>query len=140
MGSMANTSFDLAEVCDALADQIDARGRLANFQESDGEEATLEHLASCLEDAADNLRTAGVAASLESATSAIAAIGQATVQAKSVLANLKKATEMITLAGSLLSLAAAAASGNLGTIGTSAVAVLSEAKQLLSATKGAGSA
>ena len=127
---MADTSFDLADACDTLANQIDARERIANYEESDGEGATLQHLASNLEDAADNLRTAGVAASLESAASALSAINNATSQAKVAVAKLKQANEMITLAGSVLSLAAAAASGNLGGIGTSAAAVVSEVKQL----------
>jgi hypothetical protein len=127
---MADTSFDLADACDTLADQIDARERISNYQESDGEGATLQHLASNLEDAADNLRTAGVAASLESATSALAAINDATARAKATVAKLKQANDMITLAGSLLSLAAAAASGNLGGIGTGVAAVVSEVKQL----------
>jgi hypothetical protein len=129
---MADNSFDLADACDSLADLIGDRERIPNFQESDGESATLEHLASQLEDAADNLRTAGVSASLESATSAMIAIGNATTQAKAVVEKLKQANAMITLAGSILSLAAAAAVGNLSGIGTSAAAVVSEAKQLIS--------
>ena len=127
---MADTSYDLAAACDALTDAIDAQRDAPTYTETGGEAATLDHLVSQLADAADNLRTAGVAASLESVASALADIANATAQAKAVVAKLKAANEMITLAGSVISLAAASASGNIGGIATSAAAVVSEAKAL----------
>jgi len=127
---VADTSYDLAAACDALVDAIDVRRQAPGYTETSGEAATLDHLVSALEDAADKLRTAGVAASLELATSALADINKATSQANAVVSKLKAANEMITLAGSVISLAAAAASGNIGGIATSVAAVVSEAKAL----------
>jgi hypothetical protein len=127
---MADTSYDLADACDALADAINTQRKAAGYTETGGEAATLDHLTSGLEDGANNLRTAGVAASLESMNSALASINSATTQAEAAVAKLKKANDMITLAGSVLSLAAAAASGNVGGIASGAAAVVSEVGQL----------
>jgi hypothetical protein len=127
---MAETSYELGDACDALADAIDAQRRAPTYSETSGEAATLDHLVSELEDEADNMRTAGVAASLESAASSLADIDKATTQAKAAVAKLKEANEMITLAGSVLSLAAAAASGNIGGIAAGVAAVVSEVGQL----------
>ncbi len=127
---LADTSYDLASVCDALVMAIDKARGAPGYSETGGEAATLDELVSSLEDAADNLRTAGVSASLEAATSPLTDIAKATSQAKSAVAKLKAANQMITLAGSLLSLAASAASGNIGGIATSAAAVISEVGQL----------
>jgi hypothetical protein len=127
---MADTSYDLADACDSLADAIDHQRKVPGYTETSGEAATLDHLTSTLEDAADNMRTAGVAASLESASSAQADIDKATTQAKTAATKLKKANDMITLAGSVLSLAAAATSGNIGGIAAGVAAVVSEAGQL----------
>jgi hypothetical protein len=127
---LADTSYDLASACDALVDSIDQQRKASGYDETGGQAATLDHLVSALEDQADNLRTAGVAASLESAASPVADIKSATAQAKAAVAKLKTANQMITLAGSVLSLAGAAATGNLSGIATSAAAVISEAAQL----------
>jgi hypothetical protein len=127
---VADTSYDLADACDSLADGLNNGRKAANYTETGGQAATLDHLTSGLEDEANNLRTAGVAASLESMNSALASINNATTQAKAAASKLKQANEMITLAGSVLSLAAAAASGNVPGIATGAAAVISEAGQL----------
>ncbi len=124
---MTDTSYDLADLCDSLWDAIDARREELDYEETSGEAATLDHLMSALEDEAGNLRTAGVAASLEAAASALADINKATTAAKAVVTQLKRANDMITLTGSVLSLAAAAASGNLGGIASGVAAVVSEA-------------
>jgi hypothetical protein len=127
---MADTSYDLADACDALADGINAQRKAVGYTETGGQAATLDHLVSGLEDAANNLRTAGVAASLESINSSLASINGATVQAKAAVAKLKQANDMITLAGSVISLVAAAACGNIGGIASGAAAVVSEAGKL----------
>ena len=127
---MASTSFDLADACDAMVDGLNAARNATDYTETGGQAATLDHLTSSLEDEANNLRTAGVAASLESMNSALVSINSATAQAKAALSKLKKANDMITLAGSLLALAAAAASGNVPAIATAAAGVVSEVGQL----------
>jgi hypothetical protein len=127
---VADTSYDLADTCDALADGINAQRKAGGYMETSGEAATLDHLVSSLEDAANNLRTAGVAESLASAAPALGDINKATAQAKAGVAKLKEANDMITFAGSLLSLAAAAASGNVGGTVSAAAAVVSEAAKL----------
>jgi hypothetical protein len=128
--ALVDTSYDLAAACDALANAITNQRNAKGYTETSGEAATLDHLVSSLRDEADNLRTAGVAASLEAATSPLADINNAATEAKSAVANLNTANQMITFAGSLLSLAAAAASGDLGGIASSAAAVVSEVGQL----------
>lgn len=128
---LADTSFDLAAACVASIQAITNQRNSPGYTETGGQTATLDHLVSSLEDRADNLRTAGVAALLESAAASLAQIKNATTQAKAAVANLKTADQMITLAGSLVSLAAAAASGDIPTIATSAAAVISEAVQLI---------
>ena len=131
---LADTSFDLADACVASIQAINIQRGSPGYTETGGQTATLDHLVSSLEDEADNLRTAGVAALLESAAASLAQIKNATTQAKAAVANLKTADQMITLAGSLISLAVAAASGNLPAIGTSSAAVISEAIQLVTKT------
>ena len=127
---VADSSYKLAETCDVLADGIDTQRKAPGYTESGGEAATLDHLLSGLADAADNMRTAGIAASLESAKPSQASIDKGTKQAKAVVLKLKKANDMITMAGSLLALTAAAASGNIPGIATAVAAVVSEAGQL----------
>jgi hypothetical protein len=128
--ALADTSNDLADACDAVANDISSKRNTPGYTETGGEAATLDHLVSGLRDAADNLRTAGVAASLEAAASPLADINKATAQAKTAVNNLKTVNQMITVAGSLVSLAAAAATGNLGGIASGAAAVISEVGQL----------
>lgn len=124
--ALVDTSYDLASACSSAADAISSQRRADGYTETSGEAATLDHLVSSLRDAADSLRTAGVAASLESAASPLADIDSAAKQATAAVKKLKDANQMITIAGSLISLAAAAASGNLGGIASSASAVISE--------------
>jgi hypothetical protein len=135
---LADTSLDLAAACDASIQAINKQRSSAGYTETGGEAATLDHLVSSLQDRASNLRTAGVAACLEAAADPLAKIQDATTQAKAAVANLKAADQMITLAGSLISLATAAATGNIPAIATSAAAVISEATQLMPKAGSAG--
>jgi hypothetical protein len=128
--ALADTSYNLAAACDALANAITQTRNAKGYLETAGEGATLDHLTSSLRDEADQMRTAGVAASLESANAPLADINDAIVQTKQAVANLQTANAMITFAGSLLSLAAATATGDLGGIASSAGAVISEVRQL----------
>ncbi|WP_322033237.1 hypothetical protein [Paraburkholderia sp. J76] len=128
--TLAETSFDLADLCDSMADEITTARSAVGYTESLGQGATLDHSVSSLRDEADAMRTAGVAASLESADAAIAQLNDATSQANDAVSKLKEANEMITVAGSLLVLAAAAATGNILGIATGAAALVSEVKEL----------
>ena len=127
---VADTSTSMTEACDALIQSINQSRGALGYSETGGQAATLDHLVSALQDAADNLRTAGVAASLESAAPSLAQINNAVKQCNAVVAKLKAANAMITLAGSFVSLAAAVACGNIGDIATSAAAVVSEATKV----------
>ena len=127
---LADTSYDLADACDTLANAITSDRNSPNWVETQGEAATLNGIVANLRTAADNARTAGVAASLEAATSPLADINNAASQAKAAVAKLKAANQIITLAGSPLSLAAAAYIGDLSGIAKSASAVISEVKAL----------
>lgn len=127
---LADTSYDLAAACDAVANAISDARNAKGYAESGGQAATLDHLVSSLRDEADSLRTAGVAASLEAASSALKDVNDAAAQAKAVAAKLAKANQMITVAGSLITLAAAAYSGNLSGIASGAAALIGELKGL----------
>ena len=127
---LADTSYDLADSCDALANAITTDRSSPNWIETQGEAMTLNRVVGDLRTAADNARTAGVAASLEASTSPLADISNASVQAKAAVAKLKTANQIITLAGSLLSLAASAAVGDLSGIAKSASAMIAEVKAL----------
>jgi hypothetical protein len=124
--SLADTSFDLADLCDQTVRVITALRNGSGWSETPGQTAIINHQIMSLGDTADNLRTAGVAATLESANSALSAINDATTQAKAAVATLKEVTQVITLAGSLLSLAASAASGDISGIAKGAQAVITE--------------
>lgn len=128
--SVAATSYDLADACDALAQQITSIRNGSNWTESPGQTATLDQSVSQLQDAADNARTAGVAASLAEADTPLARLSDAVTQAKAAVALLKNVNQAITIAGSLLSLAASAAIGDIPGIGKSAAAVISEVQAL----------
>ena len=128
--SLADSSFDLADACDQLTLAIANLRNAPSWTESPGETVTLNQLTSSLGDEADNLRTAGVAATLENANSALAAVNDAATRAKGAVTRLKRINEAITLAGSVLSLAAAAAIGDIPGIAKSAQAVVSEVVQL----------
>jgi hypothetical protein len=128
--SVATASYDLGDACDALAQKITTIRNGSGWTETLGQTATLDQLVSHLQDAADNARTAGVAASLAEATTPLARLSDACAQAGAAVSRLKAVNEAITLAGSLLSLAASAAIGDLAGIGKSAAAVVSEVKAL----------
>jgi hypothetical protein len=127
---LADTSFDLADACDILADAITSSRNSPNWVETQDQAEKLNGIVSRLRTAADNARTAGAAASLEAATSPLADIDNAAAQAKAAVAKLAAANQMITLAGSLLSLAAAAAIGDPAGIAKSAGALISEVNAL----------
>lgn len=128
--SIASTSYDLADACDALAKQITLLRNGSNWNETPGQTATLDHLVSQLRDGADNARTAGVSASLAEAATPLARLGDAVTQANAAVSLLKSVNQAITLAGSLLSLAASAATGDLSGVAKSAAAVISEVTAL----------
>jgi hypothetical protein len=128
--SVASTSYDLADACDALAQQITTTRNGSKWSETPGQTATLDQMVSNLQDAADNARTAGVAASLAEATTPLARLGDAVTKAKAAVSLLKTVNQAITLAGSLLSLAASAATGDVSGIVKSATAVISEVQAL----------
>lgn len=128
--SVATSSYDLADACDALARQVTSMRNGVGWVETPGQAATLDQLVSQLQDAADNARTAGVAASLSEADTPLARLDDAVTKAKGAVSLLKNLNQAITIAGSLLSLAASAATGDLSGVVKSAAAVVSEVQSL----------
>lgn len=128
--SVATASYDLADACDALARRTNSIRNGSAWTETLGQTATLDQLVSNLQDAADNARTAGVGASLAEAATPLARLSDAVTQAKAAVTLLKTINQVITIAGSLLSLAASAAVGDLAGIGKGAAAVISEVEAL----------
>jgi len=128
--TVATTSYDLADACDAVAQQITTVRNGSNWTETPGQTATLDHLVSQLQDEADSARTAGVAASLAEATTPLERLDDAANEAKKAIAALKTINQAITIAGSVLSLAASAATGDVPGIVKSAAAVISEVQAL----------
>ena len=124
--TVAAASFELADACDALKQQITSLRNGPSWTETPGESVTLDQQVADLRHAADNARTAGVSALLAEAATPLARLGEAVTKAKAAVALLKTINQAITIAGSLLSLAAAAATGDLAGIAKSAAAVISE--------------
>ncbi len=128
---VADTSFALADACDALANAITDARNAPHWLETPGQAALLNSKIATLRSQAGTARTTGVAASLESAAPLLTSIGQAAAQAKAAAGLLKQVNAVITLAGSLLSLAAAASVGDISQVERSASAVFAEADALV---------
>lgn len=121
--SVATASYDLADACDALVDQINTMRNAPGWTETPEQMDAYNQLVFSLLEAADNARTSGVAASLEEAPAPLARLAEAVQKAKAAVARLQTIDRVISLAGSVLSLAAAAATGNLGGIAKSVAAI-----------------
>ena len=101
---------DLADAHQALAEKLDAQQSALNYRGTQA--AELGRKSANLSAQASALRTLVVAAAIANRADAVAALKKATDDAKSATDTLKDAAEAIEVAGLLLSVGAAVASGN----------------------------
>jgi hypothetical protein len=105
---------DLADACQALAENLDDEQRALNFE---GQQAiTLGKLSANLSAQASTLRTLVVADAIANSASAVAALKDATTAAKQAAGSLQVAATAIQIAGLVLSVGAAVISENPGAI------------------------
>ena len=120
-------TFDLADACQSLAEDLHAQQRALNFTGPQAIE--LGKLSVNLSALASTLRTIAVADAIGNSEAAVQGVKSATQAAKDAAGNLNEAAAAIKVAGLVLSLGAAVISEDPGT-------VISSAKDLVDAVSG----